>query len=335
MSTSLKLNELVGHKQTKKSIFIEMQAAEKLNSSLPHMLFAGSPGCGKTSMAKAIAKELDTQFLSLHPDALEKHEDTIKLLETLNHEGYDEKGNRVATIKPTILFIDEIHNLNLNAQEVLGIAMEEFRIPSEHPNKFYWIPYFTLIGATTDEGKLSHPFVDRMGIKFLFEPYTIEESAEIVRVHANLDHINITNKAIRSIAKRGRGIPRYLVKYLQRVRSYAEASEIPFIISGTVRKVFEDLGIDEEGLGPSEIKLLKTLYEINDAVGLENLAIILNEASKTIAQSIEPFLIRKGLIIRTGKGRKLTQKGVEYVENKGKGPKKLKKIEIDANYHRA
>lgn len=334
MSTSLKLNELVGHEMTKRSIHVEMQAAKKMNSSLPHMLFAGAPGCGKTSMAKAIAAELGTQFVSLHPEALEKREDSMKLLETLNHDGYDEKGNRVSEIKPTVVFIDEIHSLNLAAQEVLGIAMEEFKVPSGRPNKFYWVPYFTLVGATTNDGKLSTPFTDRMGMKFLFEPYPFEEAVEIVRIHAEKTDINITNKALRNIAKRGRGTPRYLVKYLQRVRSYAEAMDIPFIKSGTVEQVFKDLGIDEEGLGPSEIKLLKSLHEINDAVGLDNLSIILNEAPKTISQSIEPFLIRKGLIIRTGKGRKLTQKGIEYVESRGDTKKRVKKVEIDASYQR-
>lgn len=327
--------ELVGHEFTKKDVMVAWESAKKRNASLPHMLFAGAAGCGKTSMARAVADMCRTDFLAVFPDSLKEKEDILSFLEGLNHDGYNEKGDRVGTIRPSIVFIDEIHRLNMTAQETLGIAMEEFRVPSGTPNRFYWLPYFTLIGATTDDGKLSKPFRDRMKIKYIFEPYSMEESVEIVKRHAVRLEVGITNKAAQAIAMRGRGVPRILVGYLERVRDYSLSIGSYFIQSGAVEKVFRNMGVDKEGLTPVELKILRTLYETKEAVGLDNLSVIVNEPSKTITQSVEPFLIQKGLILRSGKGRKITQKGIEYLETfSGAEIKRKKKVEIPATYVR-
>lgn len=327
--------DLIGHEITKTQISIALESARKRNVSLPHMLFSGAAGCGKTSMARSVANICGSDFIALFPDSISEKSEILDFLETLNHEGYDRHGNRISKIRPSVVFIDEIHRLSMTAQELLGIAMEEFKVPSGTPNKFYWLPYFTIIGATTDDGKLSKPFRDRMKMKFIFEPYSPEEAMEIVLLHARRLKIEITRAAAKAIAKRGRGVPRILVRYLERVRDYALSTGIQFIRSSVVEKVFKDMGVDETGLTPVDVKILRTLYNAKEAIGLDNLSIIVNEAPKTLTQSIEPFLIQRGLIVRSGKGRKITSEGMRYVEEFGSLDKsKLRKVEIDANYER-
>lgn len=326
---------LIGHEPTKAQIIIALESAKKRNSSLPHMLFSGAAGCGKTSMARSVADMCSSDFIATFPDNIKEKPEILDFFETLNHEGYDRKGNRINKVRPSIVFIDEIHRLNMTAQELLGIAMEEFKVPSGTPNKFYWLPYFTIIGATTDDGKLSKPFRDRMKMKFIFEPYSFEESVEIVFVHANRLGVKLTKAAAKAIARRGRGVPRILVRYLERVRDYALSTSIPYIKSGAVERVFKDMGVDGSGLTPVDMKILKSLYEAKEPIGLDNLSIIVNEAPKTLSQSVEPFLIQRGFIVRSGKGRKITSKGIGYIEEHGSlDKKKLKKVEIEATYER-
>lgn len=326
---------LIGHEATKAQINVSLESAKKRNVSLPHMLFSGAAGCGKTSMARSVSEVCGSDFISIFPDAIKDKSEILDFLETLNHEGYDRHGNRISKTRPSIVFIDEIHRLSMTAQELLGIAMEEYKVPSGTPNKFYWLPYFTIIGATTDDGKLSKPFRDRMKMKFIFEPYSFDESVEIVKVHVDRLNIRFTKAAVRAVAKRGRGVPRIIVRYIERVRDFALSIGTVFIKSGTVEKVFEDMGIDESGLTPVDVKILRTLYDAKEAIGLDNLSIIVNEAPKTLTCSIEPFLIQKGLIVRGGKGRRITTKGTQYLEESGNlGATKFRKVEIDSTYER-
>jgi Holliday junction DNA helicase RuvB len=238
-------------------------------------------------------------------------------MERLNHDGYSQKGDRVDEIKPTIIFIDEIHNMSLQGQEILGIAMENFTMDSGFPNRRYWVPYFTVIGATTDDGILSKPFRDRFKLKFLFQPYKFKEIVEIIKVHSVEIGISITDSAAFEIANRSRGIPRIAVGFLDACRDYAYAVGSKLINTDITNRMFGDRGIDKYGLNPVEIRILKTLYKNETPVGLDNLSIIVNEAKKTIASSIEPFLLQKGLMLRSGKGRIITDIGRQYLESNG------------------
>jgi Holliday junction DNA helicase RuvB len=309
--------EYIGHEKTKTQIGIAMNSAIRRNTSIPHMLFAGAAGCGKTSMAKFISEQSKTNFISIPAEAF-KDVKTIKIiLEKLSHVGYNRHGDRIDIIKPSILFIDEIHNLSLSGQEILGIAMENFSMDSGIPNKKYWIPYFTLIGATTDDGILSKPFKDRFKLKFLFQPYEIEEMLLIVRIHVKKVDMLIDDEAISMIAIRSHGIPRIAVSYIDACRDYALAYNSKIITSNITMRMFSDRGIDNTGLSTVEIKILQTLYNNDIPVGLDNLSIIVNEAKKTIALSIEPLLLQRGLILRSGKGRIITDKGRKYLEENG------------------
>jgi Holliday junction DNA helicase RuvB len=327
--------EIIGHDNTKKQLEVAMMAAYKRNKALPHMLFSGSPGCGKTSMARYVARLFKVPFLSVVPNDLKDYKSVMKVLNQLNHHNYDDHGNRIGAISPTIMFLDEVHNLPLKGQELLGLAMERFIIESGRPNKYYWLPFFTLIGATTLPGKLSKPFRDRFKLSFVFQPYELKDMNKIVEYHSERIKIKIEPSAIEAISKKSRGIPRIAVGFVERIRDKVLAINAPWATKKLVDGVFIDMGIDEEGFTTTELKILKSLFDAGGVpVGLENLAIITEEDKKTIRDNVEPFLIRKGLILVSGKGRVLTPKGIEYIENSGKVDKPVKK-EIDFDYERA
>ncbi len=327
--------ELIGHKYTKEQIEISVASAKKRNASIPHMLFAGVAGCGKTSMSKYIAHKNVTDFLSVPAQEFKDNESVMDILERLNHVGYDERGNRLEgqLIKPTILFVDEIHRMPTVGEEHLGIAMEEFRMASGKEGNFYWVPYFTLIGATTDDGSLSKPFRERFKMRFVFDPYSDEEIADILRLYSQNGEINMemTPLAVRQLTKRSRGIPRMAKGYLERVRDLRLSIAGPPIINSLlVEQTFDRLGIDEEGLTKVELKILQALCDAGMPLGLDNLSVVVNESPKTLSASAEPFLIRKGFVLRSGKGRILTKKGKDYLGKIGA----RKKVEIAADYVR-
>jgi Holliday junction DNA helicase RuvB len=250
------------------------------------------------------------------PEHLKKMDDVLSIFEKLDVTNYSEYGDIIGPIKPAVVFIDEIHNIKLPVQEWLGVAMENFEIESSD-GKVYWVPYFTLVGATTNDGLLSKPFLDRFKMRFIFRPYSFDESVEIVLVHAARLNQRITHEATEEISKRGRGVPRILVGYLERCRDTSIVNRTGIITQEVALNTFDLLGIDSIGLRETELRLMKVLYEVNAPVGVENLSIIINEAPKTIVSSIEPFLIQNGFVIRSGQGRILTQKGREYLEVSG------------------
>jgi len=325
---------LIGNTNTKEQIQIALDSARKRNMALPHMLFAGSAGCGKTSMAREVAKVGGVDFISVSPENIKDSKDVRKLLDNLNHDNYDEKGNKVGKVKPSIIFVDEIHKLVLPAQEDFGIAMEDFMLPTSRPNRFFWLPYFTLIGATTLAGNLSKPFYDRFKIIFDFRPYDLEDSCKIVKFHAQRIGVTLLDEATVEIANRSRGVPRLMVRYLERIRDFSSAKNKPLVTPRIVANVFNKLGIDAEGFTNTEIAILKALYVSDKPIGLENIAIITNESARTIKDTIEPYLIQRGFIIRSGAGRLITRQGREYLDAQGYTGLNAGKIEISANYKR-
>lgn len=313
--------ELIGNDDIQKQISIAAQSAKGKNSAIPHMLFAGAAGCGKTSMARKISTINNTQFLTLLPDAIKKMTDVYKLFEGLSCTGYNELGDRTgypngngAAIKPAVIFIDEIHNLKpLQVQEWLGVAMENFTLESNNGD-LSWIPYFTLVGATTNDGLLSKPFLDRFKYRFIFKQYSFEESVDIVHVHADRLKISVTGDAAKEIAKRGRGIPRIIVGFIERCTDIAVLKESENLITKDIAVyTFNLLGVNDIGLRETEVRLMQILHNSSKPVGLENLSIMTNESQKTIVNSIEPHLIREGFVMRSGTGRIITDSGRKYL----------------------
>lgn len=325
--------EIIGHENTKKQLGVAIEAANQQNMAAPHMLFSGAAGCGKTTLANYLARTMGCPFLSVVPNDLKDYKSVLKILDKLNHESYDAWGNRSGKISPTVMFLDEVHNLPLKGQELLGLVMERFRIEAAKPNTYLWVPYFTLVGATTVPGNLSKPFRDRFKLNFLFSPYNDKEMHEIIKYHARRIGIRITIAGIYETVVRSRGTPRIAVGFLERIRDYMLSIESRVATGHLVREVFHDLQIDSEGFNELEIKLMKSLHEAGQPVSLDNLSIIIQEDPKSIRGFAEPYLIRKGMILVSGKGRVLTDKGRTYLNNSGKADK-LVKMEIDFNYER-
>lgn len=321
--------KLIGNQAIFLQLKIAAESAAVENRSLPHMLLTGAAGCGKTSVAGHIAETNGLDFIGVVHESIKTREDVLALREQLNEEGYNKQiGNKETQIRPTIIFIDEVHRLSSTGQEHLGIMMESWIIPVEkkeakigYYDKFglnpegrgRWCPRFTLIGATTNDGLLTKPFKDRFKFRFVFSTYTFEESKEIVITHAAELKITISENAVVEIARRGRGVPRILVTLLERCRDSAVSIESKIVNRAVVQMTFDIMSIDTTGLTKVDIDIMKTLYGANDPVGLDNLAVIVNESPKAIAETTEPYLIQQGLIRRSLKGRILTDKGREYL----------------------
>lgn len=326
---------LIGNPLIQKQIKIAVEAAKERNGSIPHMLFSGAPGCGKTSTARALSKIGNVSLIQCQPEALKTYTNLIDVLGDLDYSGYSRRGDKIGVIKPTVLFIDEIHRLPITGQEKLGIAMEEYRIESDREKgRYVWFPLFTVIGATTEEGLLSKPFRERFKLNFAFNTYTNEETEEIIIHHANRLEVGITKKAIRETAKRCRGIPRIAVTYLELLRDRQLSIKSEIITSAIVFDMFNDLGIDSAGLNEKERAILLILYESKSPIGLSNLATMVNCSQTTLADSSEPFLLREGLIARGNRGRTITGKGIDYVKTYCMDSNKVLKEDIEALYTR-
>jgi Holliday junction DNA helicase RuvB len=329
------LMKLVGNNSIMSQLAVATKSAQEGNRSIPHMLLTGAAGCGKTSTARWLAAVTGAQFINIAPDSIKKRSDLFPILKMMDRKtGYSACGKKIGTVKPTILFIDEIHGLSIAAQEYLGIMMEEWCIAATMPetknsSHYYkdesaktkpfvvWVPEFTLVGATTNDGKLSKPFHNRFKLRFHFSPYNMDESIQIVMTHAERLNIKSDEHAAFEIARRGRGVGRTLVGLLERCRDMSIFYSQPVINKELAILTFSEIGIDESGLTNGDIKLLKTLYEMEEPVGINHLAIQLNESEKVLSETIEPYLIQRGLIARAPKGRVLTDFGRRYLVEKG------------------
>lgn len=325
--------ELIGHDNTKKQLNLAITASKLRNSPLPHMLFSGTAGCGKTSLAKYIAKTAGYPFITAVPNDMKDKQSVMKILNKLDHSNYDDMGNIIGKLSSTVLFFDEVHRLPDKGQELLGIAMEEYEIASSAANKKMWIPYFTLIGATTLPGSLTKPFRERFKIFINFRPYEKDDLCKIVSYHARKLGINILPEGILGIVSRSRGIPRIAVGFVERLRDIMVSMRIAVATRYVVEGMFEVLKIDSEGCTETELKILKTLFENSTPIGIENLSIITETDQKTLREYVEPFLIRSGLILVSGKGRIITQKGIDYIESKSLTTQRKKK-DIPEGYER-
>jgi len=281
--------------------------------------FTVTHNCGKTTTANAVAVLDDSYFSVLSPDGIREGSDLFQVFDKLSKIGYDGTGEIVGLIQPGILFIDEAHRLTLRAQEMLGIAMEEWTLTftAGRGRKKYTItrrvPRFTLICATTLEGRLSKPFRDRFKKNFVFKPYPLAEALKILRVHANKRKLNINDEAIARIAIRSRGTPRYMVNYLDAVAETMTYLSKDIIEVDLVEAQFQLMGIDTNGLTQTDIIILKSLHDSELPVGIDTLSLQTNQDPLTISQVNEPYLLRLGLIERTKTGRTITEKGTEYL----------------------
>lgn len=302
-----RLNEYIGQTELKSELAIYIQAAKQRKEALDHVLLYGPPGLGKTTMAMVIANELEVGIKTTSGPAIERPGDLLAILNELS------PGD--------VLFIDEIHRMPRLVEEVLYSAMEDFYVDiiigqgtSAHPLHFE-LPPFTLIGATTRAGMLSQPLRDRFGIISHMRYYQTHELELIVDRNAHLFQAPITKEGALEIALRSRGTPRIANRILKRVRDFAQVAGTGAIDQPIADKALKLLNIDQSGLDHIDRKLLQTLIEDyhGGPVGIGTLAINISEDADTVEDMYEPYLIQKGFIKRTPRGRVATALAYQHL----------------------
>jgi len=291
------LDEFVGQRELKEHLSIVLEAARRRDQSVDHLLFAGPPGLGKTTLATIVAAEMDVQLHVTSGPALERAGDLAAILTKL--------GER------EVLFIDEIHRLSRAVEEILYPAMEDFQLdivvgkgPAASSIRLT-LPPFTLVGATTRTGMITGPLRDRFGLVARLDYYDADELEAIVIRAAGILGLTIDQPGAWEIAKRSRGTPRIANRLLRRVRDFAEVRGDGTINAATANKGLSVFGVDERGLDKVDRAVLSALCEQfrGGPVGLSTLAISVGEQTETVEDVYEPFLIQQGLIARTPRGR--------------------------------
>ncbi len=296
------LDQYIGQIPLKEQMGLFIEATRRRSEALDHVLVFGPPGLGKTTIANVIANELGVSMRSTSGPVIEKAGDLAALLTNL--QPHD------------VLFIDEIHRLSANVEEILYPAMEDFQIdimigegPAARSIKLD-LPPFTLIGATTRAGLLTSPLRDRFGIVQRLEFYNVQELTEIVSRSSKILNIAADGNGCIEIARRARGTPRIANRLLRRVRDYAEIKGDGIITEQIAHKALTMLQVDENGLDEMDRRLLTTLVEQFDGgpVGINSLAAALSEERGTLEDVVEPYLIQQGYVMRTSRGRQATKK---------------------------
>ncbi|MDF7636685.1 Holliday junction branch migration DNA helicase RuvB [Leuconostocaceae bacterium ESL0958] len=294
------LREYIGQPALKEELAVYLQAAQMRSEALDHVLLFGPPGLGKTTLAMIIANELGVHLKTASGPAIEKGGDLVALLNGL------EPGD--------VLFIDEIHRLPTNVEEMLYSAMEDYFVdimvgqgPTARAVHFP-LPPFTLVGATTRPGMLSKPLRDRFGIMNALAYYRTADLAEIVQRTADIFEAPITTEGALAVASRSRGTPRVANRLLKRVRDFAQVAGQESIEPELVNQALDKLRVDQRGLDDTDHKLLTAMMDFYQGgpVGLATIAANIGEETDTVAALIEPYLLQIGFLKRTPRGRVLT-----------------------------
>lgn len=301
------LGEFVGQPALREQLSVALEAARGRGEPLEHVLFAGPPGLGKTSLAQIVARELDVPFVQSAGPALERKGDIASLLTAM------EPGS--------VFFVDEIHRLNRAVEETFYPAMEDRRLPitiGQGPGARVVtldLPPFTMVGATTRAGLLSNPLRDRFGLQYRLEVYEAAELVRIVSRSAEILGIEVEPTGAEVIASRSRGTPRVANRLLRRVRDWAEVRGTGGIDAESANAALEMLQVDALGLDRLDRELLRVLCTdfAGRPVGLSTLAIAVGEEPDTIEEVYEPFLLQSGLIARTPRGRIATAQAYEHI----------------------
>lgn len=320
-----RLNEYIGQEKAKENLKIFVKAALARKEALDHVLLYGPPGLGKTTLAAIIANELGVNFRPTSGPAIERSGDLAALLTNL------QKGD--------VLFIDEIHRLSRQVEEILYSAMEDFALdiiigkgPSARSIRLDIAP-FTLIGATTKAGALSPPLRDRFGVISRLEYYSVDALTKIVTRAADILKIPCEKNGAIEIAKRSRGTPRIANRLLKRVRDFAEVSGSTKITEEIADKALIALEVDSMGLDSTDRRMLEAMIKKfrGGPVGLDTIAASISETRETIEDIYEPYLLQLGFIMRTPRGRVVTQAGYEHLGFSYKKSDEMKFFDFEEN----
>lgn len=302
------LAQYIGQDKVKTELSIYIEAAKNREEALDHVLLYGPPGLGKTTMAMVIANEMGVDIRTTSGPTIEKPGDLIAILNEL------QPGD--------VLFIDEIHRLPRVAEELLYSAMEDFYVDimvgqgtTAHPVHFP-LPPFTLVGATTRAGMLSAPLRDRFGIISHMEYYEVKDLEEIVLRSADIFQTEIVETGAHELALRSRGTPRIANRLLKRVRDYAQVQGDGIIDADIADQALTMLQVDKAGLDYVDQKLIRTMIELygGGPVGLSTISVNIGEETETVEDMYEPYLIQKGFLKRTPRGRIATQLAYEHFQ---------------------
>ncbi|MBR1670459.1 MAG: Holliday junction branch migration DNA helicase RuvB [Butyrivibrio sp.] len=301
------LDKYIGQKKIKESLKIYIEAAKQRGDSLDHLLFYGPPGLGKTTLSSIIASEMGVNIKITSGPAIEKPGDMAAILNNL------QEGD--------VLFVDEIHRLNRQVEEVLYPAMEDYAIdimigkgPTARSIRLD-LPHFTLIGATTRAGMLSAPLRDRFGMIHRMEFYEIDELCSIIMQSAGVLGVEVDKKGAVEMARRSRGTPRLANRILKRVRDFAQVRFDGRITEEVANTALDLMDVDKMGLDHTDRNLLVTMIEKfgGGPVGLDTLAAAIGEDAGTIEDVYEPYLIKNGFINRTPRGRVVTDSAYHHL----------------------
>ncbi len=302
------LEDYIGQSKIKETLKIYIEAAKTRGEALDHVLFYGPPGLGKTTLAGIIASEMGAKLKITSGPAIERPGDIAAILNNL------QDGD--------VLFLDEIHRLNRQVEEVLYPAMEDYAIdimigkgPTAKSLRLP-LPKFTLVGATTRAGLLSAPLRDRFGIINRLEFYSVEDLATIIKHSAKVLGVKVEDKAAIEMGRRSRGTPRIANRLLKRVRDFAEIKFDGDITEEAANLALDLLKVDKYGLDDLDRNILRTMIEKfgGGPVGLDTLAAAIGEDAGTIEDVYEPYLIKNGLINRTPRGRVVTDLGLQHMD---------------------
>lgn len=301
------LEEYIGQEKAKESLKIYIEAAKMRGEALDHVLLYGPPGLGKTTLSAIIANELGVNIRITSGPAIEKQGDLAALLTNLGRND--------------VLFIDEIHRLSRNIEEILYPAMEDYSLdiiigkgPAARSIRLP-LEKFTLIGATTRAGQLTTPLRDRFGVLLRLELYTPEELVRIIRRSAGILNIDISDDGAMEIARRSRGTPRIANRLLKRVRDFAQVKSDGRITSQVADQALDMLDIDKLGLDNIDRRMLESIIRFYDGgpVGIDTLAATIGEEAVTLEDVYEPYLIQIGFLNRTQRGRCVTRLAYEHL----------------------